>query len=145
MALSPDHPLLVEALEIFDKEGLSYIPMLKGGMVWVDSKSGRRYAFYPTTGRWSNYGNRKNHYRSRGAQDFVDRFVKKSEEEKKQVEDGLKGIIPTGCTCSLEELLLYAFEQFEEGKTPYRVFWDIKNEMRSTVKDYSNQVSKEHS
>ena len=80
MALAEDDPLLLEAIEIFDKGGYSYKLKLSGSMMWVKSKVGERYAFYPTTGRWAPFGNRNKHYRSKGAQDFVDRFLKPNDD-----------------------------------------------------------------
>ena len=139
MSLSEDDPFVVEALEVFDKGGYKYSLRLGGSMVWVASKTGRRYSFYPTTGRWAPYGTRGKHYRSKGAQDFIDRFVKPSDEKRDLVEryvkDELEGLLPESFGCSVLEFLEYAFEMFEEGKTLKQVFSNLEQNLRSKAHD----------
>ena len=139
MSLSEDDPLVVEALEVFDKGGYKYSLRLGGSMVWVASKTGRRYSFYPTTGRWAPYGTRDKHYRSKGAQDFIDRFVKPSDEKRdlveRHVKDELEGLLPESFGCSVSEFLEYAFEMFEEGNTSKQVFSTLEQNLRSKAYD----------
>jgi hypothetical protein len=135
MALSEDDPFLVEALEVFDRGGYQYRLRLGGSMVWVASKYGKRYAFYPTTGRWAPYGTKGKHYRSDGAQDFIDRFVKPYDEKKSLVESHVKSqlesLLPESFDCSVLEFLDYSFEMFESGKTSKQVFNDLEQNLKS--------------
>ena len=133
MSLSEDDPLLLEALKVFDGYGYNYYLKLGGSMVWVISKSGKKYAFYPTTGRWAPYGKSMPsvHYRSKGAQDFIDRFVKPSDEINHAIEEDRKNIIPDGVkTGDLMEFLEFVYEQFEDGLSINQIYYGIINEHR---------------
>ena len=77
MALTDDDPLVLEAIAAFERSGFEYMLKLSANMMWVTNKEGRRYAYYPTTGRWSTFGNRYVRYRSRGVEDFIERFMNK--------------------------------------------------------------------
>jgi hypothetical protein len=137
MALSEDDPLLLEALKVFDEGGYDYYLKLGASMVWVTSKSGKKYAFYPTTGRWAPYGRSRPsvHYRSKGAQDFIDRFIKPSDEANEAIEEDRKNIIPDGVkTGNLREFLEFVYEQFEDGLTFNQIYYGIVGEHRQKAR-----------
>jgi hypothetical protein len=79
MPLRADDPMLLKAIEVFESQGYTYLLKLSGSMMWVENSLGERYAFYPTTGRWAPYGVKDKHYRSKGPEDFLERFVKPRE------------------------------------------------------------------
>jgi hypothetical protein len=134
MPLSEDDPLLLEAISIFEEEGYSYQLKLSASMMWVTNKSGNRYSFYPTTGRWAPFGRSTpdRHYRSRGTRDFVDRFLKPKDELNSAIEEDRSNLLPDETkSVSLREFLEFVYEEFEDGKSMNQVYYDIINEHKA--------------
>ena len=66
-----------ETLEQVEKyltsKNIYYESRPSGSMMYIETT--RRFAYYPTTGRWSVYPFRHKHYRSNGIEDFLTRFA----------------------------------------------------------------------
>lgn len=141
MGLTEDDPMLLKAIEVFKEEGYTYDLKLGGGMMWVTTKSGSTYCFYPTTGRWAPYGKSmpNKHYRSKGARDFVDRFLKPEDEKKafvaEQTPVQIQKLLPPEIKgCDLQEFIEYVYEMFEDGHTSKQVYYSICNDVRSKLR-----------
>jgi len=64
--------------------GIEYKIRYGASMMWIKNLDGKLYSYYWTTGRWAPRSLRvKKHYASRGIEDFVNRFLNKYVEEKK--------------------------------------------------------------
>ena len=72
------YTLLEYTLAALENNNCTYDPLLGAHLLRVYSPKGREFYFYYTTGRWSGKHNgyfSKKHYRSRGVDDFLERFV----------------------------------------------------------------------
>lgn len=138
MALPADDPMLLEAIKIFEQEGYRYELKLNGAMMWVESVPNKWYAFYPTTGKWSTYGRRDKHYRSKGPKDFIDRFLKNDRVVSQAVEVRKVECLPDGVKSTLYEFLYYVYDCFEEGESLNKVYRDILRDMYETEKRKHN-------
>ena len=66
---------LKDAEKYLSSKDIFYESNPSSSMMYIDTH--RRYAYYPTTGRWSVYPFRTKHYRSNGIEDFITRFATK--------------------------------------------------------------------
>ena len=66
---------LEDAEKYLSSKDIFYESNPSASMMYIETH--RRYAYYPTTGRWSVYPFRTKHYRSNGIEDFITRFAKK--------------------------------------------------------------------
>lgn len=142
MSLAEDDAMLLKAIEVFEEEGFTYQLKLGASMMWVTTKSGHSYSFYPTTGRWAPYGKSmpNKHYQSKSARDFVDRFVKPDEERKafvaEQTPTQIKKLMPPEIKeCDLQEFIEYVYEMFEDGLTSKDVYYSIFSQVRSDLRN----------
>lgn len=64
--------------EYLDKKDIPYDVRAGAHMMWIHNiEQDKSYAYYWTTGRWAPFaksGRPKKHYRSKGIEDFIDRF-----------------------------------------------------------------------
>jgi hypothetical protein len=119
--LDVDDPMLKIAEDVFTSRGVEFELKLGAAMMWVKGKD-RWYAFYPTTGRWCPYGMRGKHYRSKGPEDFLDRFAMKGSEAREAIES----LKPQEFNkVSMKDVIFWVYERFEEGKSE----WDVLREM----------------
>ena len=136
MALEENDPALLETLAVFEEEGYEYILRLGASMVWVTNKAGRRYCYYPTTGRWAPFGTSrpKTHYRSRSVRDFVDRFLSKEDRLQVKVDERLIETLPEELKrADLMELLTFIYEEFEDGQRVCDVYYNLRREYRKDL------------
>ena len=134
MALFEDDPMVVEAMQVFDEFGYDYRLKLRGSMMWVTIKSGKKFAFYPTTGRWAPYGRTTPsvHYRSKGARDFAERFLKPSDDLDDAIKEDSKKILPKELQSGdLRQFLEFIFEEFEDGKSLDQVYHNLLREHKA--------------
>ena len=71
---------LEDAEKYLSDNNIDYESKPRGSMMYIETD--KRYAYYPTTGRWSVYPFRTKHYKSNGIEDFITRFAKKKHEPK---------------------------------------------------------------
>ena len=61
-----------------DNNNIPYKYKEGGGVFIVSNKTGRNYVYYWTTGRWSpKHKSNKIHYRSKGIEEFVTKYLNK--------------------------------------------------------------------
>ncbi len=138
MPLPADDPMLLEAVKVFEQEGYRYVLKLNGAMMWVESVPDRWYAFYPTTGKWSPYGMRDKHYRSKGPKDFIERFLKKDQIVPQAIEKRKVEVVPDGVKSTLYEFLYYVYDCFEGGESLNKVYTDLLRDMANIEKGRYN-------
>ena len=65
-----------------DNNNIPYKYKEGGGVFIVSNKTGRNYVYYWTTGRWSpKHKSNKIHYRSKGIEEFVTKYINKYNKE----------------------------------------------------------------
>lgn len=65
-----------------DNNNIPYKYKEGGGVFIVSNKTGRNYVYYWTTGRWSpKHKSNKIHYRSKGIEEFVTKYLNKYNKE----------------------------------------------------------------
>lgn len=83
-----DNPIIREAIEVLKAEGYVVEERLGASMLWVQIPSGKWYSYYPTTCRWAPMANNsypKKHYRSKSVHDFIERFLKPTQQKYEDV------------------------------------------------------------
>ena len=126
VASKPLDPVYESTKKIFDSYGYECISYEDKKYVAVKSKGGRWFSFYPKNSKWSAGSTL---YWSNGAVDFIERFLKKNDVAMESLPDQLEHIVPAGIKVSLEELINFLFEEFEEGKTANAVYHEIRVEL----------------
>ena len=71
---------LEDAEKYLTDNNIYYESRPSGSMMYIETH--RRFAYYPTTGRWSVHPFRNKHYKSNGIEDFITRFGTKKYESK---------------------------------------------------------------
>lgn len=126
------------AERVLKERGYTYEVKEGGAMMWVQSKSGKVYAFYPTTYRWAPRNLRGKHYRAKSVEDFLDRFVERGDDEQekfKSLVESATGVPNSNAT--LYDLIHYIYDDFESGKSVgqvcseiHKLFWqEVKRDI----------------
>ena len=66
-----------DAINFLKEKGIKYEEKRGATMLWVYSHE-QKFSYYYTTGRWSKFSKKrfpKTHYRSKGIEDFYNRFL----------------------------------------------------------------------
>ena len=130
---------LEHAKKVFDGYGLSYDVKLGGSMMWVQSKAGNVYGYYPTTHRWAPRHLRGKHYRAKSTEDFVERFVLKGDERKNAYSDFVKESYGVDTEkAGLSDLVFYIWEGFDSGMTKSAVLTDVQNLIWEHIRETHN-------
>tara|TARA_R110000850_G_scaffold123931_1_gene241825 strand:+ start:75 stop:503 length:429 start_codon:yes stop_codon:yes gene_type:complete len=123
--MNDDDLSLTHAKKVFDNYGLSYDIKLGGSMMWVQSKSGKVYGYYPTSHRWAPRHLRGKHYRAKSTEDFVERFVLKGDERAAAYRDFTKRSYEVHKDANLGDLVSYIWECFDSGMSEYATSQDV--------------------
>jgi len=121
------------AEKILKERGYTYEIKEGGAMMWVQSKAGKVYAFYPTTYRWAPRNLRGKHYRAKSVEDFLDRFVETGDAKRESFNtlvENATGVPKSNAT--LYELIHFIYDDFESGKSVgqvcsevHKMFWEV--------------------
>ena len=132
---------LVHAKKVFDSYGLAYDVKLGGSMMWVQSKAGIVYGYYPTTHRWAPRSLRGKHYRSKSTEDFVERFVIRGDERKNAFTDFIRHSYGVNSESHLGDLVSYIWECFDSGLSEYATLSDVQGLVWKHIMDSEKNES----
>jgi len=135
---------LEHAKEVFDHHGLTYDVKLGGSMMWVRSKQGKVYGYYPTTHRWAPRHLRGKHYRAKSTEDFIQRFVLKGDEKKEKYLEIVKEKFGVDTDkSSMSDLVFYIWDCFEGGASKTQALSEVQDMMWNHVREVCDeQISK---
>ena len=137
--ISEDDISFEHARKVFDSYGLKYEQKLGGSMMWVQSKTGNIYGYYPTTHRWAPRHLRGKHYRAKSTEDFVERFVLKGDERKNAYNDFVEESFGVNVNeSSMADLVFYIWDEFDGGATKTSVLTDIQNKIWDHIRSGHN-------
>ena len=124
------------AEKVLTDRGYTYEVKAGASMMWVQSKTGKVYAFYPTTCRWAPRYLKGKHYRAKSVEDFLERFVEPTDEQENKIVDRVEE--STGVkkdNGSLYDLIHYLWDEFESGKSVGQVVKETHYLFREAVRD----------
>ena len=131
---------LEHAKEVFDHHGLTYDVKLGGSMMWVRSKQGKVYGYYPTTHRWSPRHLRGKHYRAKSTEDFIQRFVLKGDEKKEKYLEIVKEKFGVDTDkSSMSDLVFYIWDCFEGGASKTQALSEVQDMMWNHVREVCDE------
>ena len=131
---------LEHAKEVFDHHGLTYDVKLGGSMMWVRSKQGKVYGYYPTTHRWAPRHLRGKHYRAKSTEDFIQRFVFKGDEKKEKYLEIVKEKFGVDTDkSSMSDLVFYIWDCFEGGASKTQALSEVQDMMWNHVREVCDE------
>jgi len=103
------------AIKVFDSHNLEYNIREGGAMMWVQGPSGAVYSYYPTTHRWAPRWLKGKHYRAKSTEDFLERFVFKSDDRQSTYTEIMTTTFRTDHDVTMSDLVNYIWDDFEGG------------------------------
>jgi len=136
MAMGENDLSLEHAKEVFDSYGLTYDVKLGGSMMWVRSKQGNVYGYYPTTHRWAPRHLRGKHYRAKSTEDFIQRFVLKGDERKEKYSEIVEEKFGVDTDkSSMSDLVFYIWDCFDGGNSKTQALSEVQDMMWNHVRE----------